>query len=150
VPVIPSRISVVTLGVQDLERMCAFYEALGWPRADVDDDDVAFFLTGPTVLALFRHHLLVADAGLDPTDPPAGFRGLSLAVNVETPEGVAEAIEAVRGAGGTILKEPVDAEWGGRTAYFADPEGHAWEVAWLPGSSFDERGGLIPPWRPRE
>lgn len=141
---------MVTLGVRDLERMSRFYEALGWPRADVDDDDVAFFLTGPTVLALFRHHLLVADAGLDPTDPPAGFRGLSLAVNVETREAVDEAIDAARAAGAAILKEPVEASWGGRTAYFADPEGHAWEVAWLPGSSFDERGGLIPPWPPRE
>ena len=145
---IPARISVVTLGVLDIERMRTFYRALGWPQAAVDDDDVAFFLTGPTVLALYRHHLLVADAGLERSEPPVGFRGLSLAVNVETREGVDQAVEAARSAGAAILKEPVDAEWGGRSGYFADPEGNAWEVAWLPGASFDERGGLIPPWKP--
>jgi hypothetical protein len=67
---------------------------------------------------------------------------------VETREGVDQAVEAARSAGATILKEPVDAEWGGRSGYFADPEGNAWEVAWLPGASFDDRGGLIPPWKP--
>jgi predicted enzyme related to lactoylglutathione lyase len=51
----------------------------------------------------------------------------------------------VRAAGGSIVKEPIDAVWGGRSAYFADPEGNLWEVAWMPGSSFDERGGLILP-----
>ena len=70
---------------------------------------------------------------------------MTLALNVEEKAQVDEVIAEVRAAGGRIVKEPIDADWGGRSAYFSDPEGNLWEVAWMPGSSFDERGGLILP-----
>ena len=75
----------------------------------------------------------------------AGSRGVTLAVNVEERGMVDGAMAAAVQAGATVLKEPEDADWGGRSAYFADPEGNVWEVAWMPGSSFDERGALILP-----
>lgn len=70
---------------------------------------------------------------------------MTLALNVEEKGRVDEVVGTVRAAGGRIVKEPIDADWGGRSAYFSDPEGNLWEVAWMPGSSFDERGGLILP-----
>jgi hypothetical protein len=80
--------------------------------------------------------------------PPAGterFAGFTCAIVVQNEEMVDAAIELVREAGGRILAEPVAREWGGRSGYFADPEGNVWEIAWLPGSTFDARGGLIWP-----
>lgn len=78
--------------------------------------------------------------------PPAGsFKGVTLACNVERKEQVDEALAAAREAGANVLAEPTDRDWGGRSAYFADPEGNAWEIAWLPGARFDDGGSLIWP-----
>ncbi len=76
-------------------------------------------------------------------DAPSAFRGVAFAMNVERPELVDAAIEGLRAKGARITKEPEDAEWGGRSAYWADPEGNLWEVAWAPGTSFDARGALV-------
>jgi catechol 2,3-dioxygenase-like lactoylglutathione lyase family enzyme len=141
--VIPARVSVVTVGVRDLPAVRGFYEALGW-RSHTTGEDFARFETGGAVLTLYSLELLAHEANL-PVPAGARFRGVTLAVNVEREELVDEAIEAARGAGGTILAEPVAREWGGRSAYFSDPEGNVWEVAWLPGAAFDERDGLIWP-----
>ena len=86
------------------------------------------------MLSLFGVEDLAADARLagPDADPPSGFRGVSLAVNVDSREGVDAAIEVARAAGARIVKEPVDADWGGRSAYFEDPERNLWEVAWVP------------------
>ncbi|MGH3006607.1 MAG: VOC family protein [Gaiellaceae bacterium] len=137
------RVSVVTLGVRNLPAVRAFYEALGW-RSHTTDEDFARFETGGAVLTLYTLELLAHEANL-PVPAGARFNGVTLAVSVEREELVDEAIEAARRAGATILAEPVAREWGGRSGYFADPEGNVWEVAWLPGAAFDERGGLIWP-----
>ena len=70
---------------------------------------------------------------------------MALATNVETREGVDAAFEVAVAAGATVLKEPTDADWGGRSAYVADPEGNLWEIAWVPGATFDAIGGMTLP-----
>jgi uncharacterized protein len=143
---VPPRVSVVTLGVRDLALLRAFYEALGW-RAHAHDDEFARFETGGAVLTLYPLALLAAEAQVAPPPAPSHFSGVTLAVNVEERAMVDAVVARVREAGGAVLAEPVDREWGGRSGYFADPEGNVWEVAWLPGARFDERGGLVWPER---
>jgi catechol 2,3-dioxygenase-like lactoylglutathione lyase family enzyme len=140
---IPGRLSLVSLGVSDMVRERRFYEGLGWRTRSTGDDFAAFPLGG-AVLALYPTELLAKEANLEPSRSE-GFRGFTCAVNVNREEDVDRAIDAVREAGGTVLAEPVTREWGGRSAYFADPEGNVWEVAWLPGAKFDDRGGLFWP-----
>ncbi len=141
---IPARISIVTLGVRDLASMRAFYGGLGWEEG-ISTEGFAAFKTGGAVLALFPLDELARDANTVVPPGEGGFRGVTLALNVEEKGRVDEVVGTVRAAGGRIVKEPIDADWGGRSAYFSDPEGNLWEVAWMPGSSFDERGGLILP-----
>ena len=141
---IPARVSLVTLGVRDLASLRAFYRGLGWSEA-ISTPTFAAFKTGGALLGLFPLDALARDANTEEATGEGGFRGVTLAINVEEKEGVDEVIEVVRAAGGRIVKEPIDADWGGRSGYFSDPEGNLWEVAWMPGSSFDDRGGLILP-----
>ena len=141
---IPARISIVTLGVRDLASMRAFYGGLGWEEG-ISTEGFAAFKTGGAVLALFPLDELARDANAAIPPGEGGFRGVTLALNVEEKGRVDEVVGTVRAAGGRIVKEPIDADWGGRSAYFSDPEGNLPEVAWMPGSSFDERGGLILP-----
>ena len=142
---VPARLSVVTLGTHDVRGLRGFYERLGWRSGSPEGDEFAAFPLGGAVLALFRSDLLAAEAGAGDPPAPGAFRGVSLAITVDAEGDVDTALAAARDAGAAILSEPVTREWGGRSAYFADPEGNAWEVAWLPGASFDERGGLIWP-----
>jgi catechol 2,3-dioxygenase-like lactoylglutathione lyase family enzyme len=126
------RLSFVTLGVADLARSVRFYtEVLGIARRN-DHPDVAFFELGKTWLALFPRHLLAADAGV-PDDGGTGFARFSLAHNVRAPEEVDALLERVAAGGARIVKPAHRADWGGRTGYFADPDGFLWEVAWNPG-----------------
>jgi catechol 2,3-dioxygenase-like lactoylglutathione lyase family enzyme len=140
---IPSRLSVVTVGARDVPALRAFYERLGWTTTTPPGDFAAFPLGG-AVLCLYDAETLAAEAGV-PSPPPAGYKGVSLACNVDRREQVDEALAAAVEAGATVLADPVDRDWGGRSAYFADPEGNAWEIAWLPGAEFDDRGALIWP-----
>lgn len=140
--VVPARLSIVTLGVEDLARERSFYEALGW-ASHSDGDEFARFDVGGGVLTLYSLASLSEEAGLPVGGD--GFRRVTLAVNVDSREQVDSVLGEVRRAGGTVSAEPVDRPWGGRSGYFTDPEGHAWEVAWMPGSSFDSRGALIWP-----
>ena len=143
---IPARINLVTLGTRDFAAMRSFYERLGWQPAITTDGEFVLLQTGGAFLSLYGLDLLAEDANTTArVDASDDFRGFTLAINVETAEKVDEAIEAARQAGARIVKEPVQASWGGRSGYFADPEGNRWEVAWMPGSTFDERGGLILP-----
>ena len=149
----PGRLNLVTLGARDIRRQRAFYEALGWTTRSKGEDFAAFPLGG-AVLALYPVEELAGEANLPlpeageagPGATEAGaFRGFTCSINVENEGDVDAAIEAVQSAGGKVLAEPTGRDWGGRSAYFADPEGNVWEVAWLPGGAFDERGGLIWP-----
>jgi uncharacterized protein len=140
---VPARVNLVTLGVDDLARSVAFYEALGWQRSSVSVEGVvAFFRTGGPALGLFPYADLLADVGLPDAPRPAGFGGVTLAINVESEAGVAAALDAAAAAGATVLKPASRAEWGGTTGYFADPDGYTWEVAHNQGFPFDERGLL--------
>ena len=141
---LPPRLSVVTLGARDITRLRAFYEALGW-RSPSPPGDHARFDVGGGILALYPLELLAEEAGLQPRPADTHFGGFTCAVVVEREEMVDEAIASVRAAGGRVLAEPGAREWGGRSGYLADPEGNAWEIAWLPGAGFDERGALIWP-----
>ena len=134
------RISFVTLGVGDLERSIRFYEGvLGLPRLETPPE-IAFFEMGKTWLALYPRELLAADAGV-PNDG-SGFSGFTLAHNVRTEEEVDRLLEEVAAGGGRIVKPAGAAEWGGRTGYFADPDGFLWEVAWNPFFPLDQAGNV--------
>lgn len=134
------RLTLVTLGVTDLERAVTFYrDGLGWrPWSGSGGDFTMFLLKGGMALALYPRHLLADDAGLP--DRP-GFGGITLAHNVETRGEVDELIGQAARCGGSILKRPSAKDWGGYSGYFADPDGHPWEVAWNPG--FPLRDGLL-------
>lgn len=124
------RISFVTLGVADLERATRFYEeVLQLPRLDTPPG-VVFFEMGKTWLALYPRELLAEDAGV-PAEG-SGFAGFTLAHNVRTEEGVDALLTEVEARGGRVIKPAQAADWGGRTGYFADPDGFLWEVAWNP------------------
>src|SRR4051812_27301594 len=116
---IPARLNVVTLGARDLDQLRAFYRRLGWRPAFEAEDFAAFEMRG-AVLALFPLDRLAADGQAEAAAPEPGMRGFTLAIVVDTPEEVDEAIEGVREAGGRISKEPQPAaEFEGRHAYFA-------------------------------
>ena len=124
------RISIVTLGVADLQRSIRFYErGLGWTRSAAGSDQIAFFPMRGAVLALYPRHLLAEDANLV---NGAGFGGITLAHNVESKAAVDAVLSEAVAAGATLIKLPRAAEWGGYSGYFADPDGHVWELAMNP------------------
>jgi len=128
---IPARLGIVTLGVADLSRSIAFYDALGWERCESSSDAIAWFRTTDTNIGLFPWHELAEDAQL-PAEPRARFGGITLAINLDRAEDVAPALEAAVAAGGTLLKPATVMDWGGTSGYFADPDGHPWEIAHNP------------------
>jgi uncharacterized protein len=127
------RVSLVTLGVSDLERAVAFYrDGLGWPKSAVGGDEVAFFKTGGVVLALFPRTSFAADVGVDIDDVEHGaFARFSLAHNVAEERQVDSVLAEADEAGATIVKEAQEIFFG-RHGLFADPDGFLWEVAWNP------------------
>jgi catechol 2,3-dioxygenase-like lactoylglutathione lyase family enzyme len=133
------RLSVVTLGVADLDRAQAFYEALGWRRGN-SHADVAFFQLNGIVLSLFSREHLAADAQVDAGG--GGFSGISLAYNARSREDVDAALAEAERAGARILKPARDVFWGGYSGYFADPDGHLWEVAWNPEWELSPEGAV--------
>lgn len=139
-----ARIHLVTLGVWNLEAAVRFYrDGLGWPLSSAGGGDVAFFPLGGLVLALYPWDKLAADAHVSADG--TGFRGVTLAHNVRRREEVDEVLETAARAGGTLVKPARDAVWGGYCGYFADPDGHLWEVAWNPHFPFAEDGSLVLP-----
>lgn len=137
------RLSLITLGVRDLGRSTAFYEALGWKRSVRDASSVSFFQCGGIAVALFPRAELAKDAGI-PADGH-GFAGISLAYNTRSREEVDRILEEVKAVGGEIVKPGTDAFWGGYAGYFCDPDGYLWEVAWNPDFLLTENGALTLP-----
>lgn len=124
------RLSLVTLGVTDLERSTRFYEhVLGLPRLDTPPT-IAFFELGKAWLALYLRELLAQDAGV-PADG-TGFPGFTLAHNVRSEAEVDQLLSEIEARGGEVVKPAARAEWGGYSGYFSDPDGFLWEVAWNP------------------
>jgi catechol 2,3-dioxygenase-like lactoylglutathione lyase family enzyme len=124
------RVSLVTLGVTDLARARRFYEeGLGWQRAN-QHDEVVFYQAGGMVLALWGRDALAQDARVPSAG--SGFRGIALAYNTRDKAEVDSVLAEAAAAGGRIVRPAQDAVWGGYTGYFADPDGHLWEVAWNP------------------
>lgn len=137
---LPAAISLVTLGVRDVPASTAFYQALGFPLSSSSvPGEVSFFRTQGGLLGLYGAEALADDAQL-PRRQDADFRGVTLAVNVASREDVDAAFETARAAGADLLKPPQATEWGGYHAYFADPDGHVWEVAHNPFWPLDDRG----------
>ncbi len=125
------RVSVITLGVDDVARARAFYEkGLGWKVSSASQDDIAFFQVGGLAFALYPRGELARDAGVSAQG--TGFRGITLAHNVREASGVERLLAIAEAAGATTVKPAREAFWGGRTGYFADPDGHLWEIAWNP------------------
>ena len=128
---IPARLNIVTLGVADVARSARFYEALGWQRRASSMDEIVWFGTADSYLGIFGWHDLAEDANL--VEPTRGsFGGITLAINVETAEMVDAALDEAVAAGGSILKPGTELSFG-YNAYFADPDGHPWEVCYNPG-----------------
>jgi catechol 2,3-dioxygenase-like lactoylglutathione lyase family enzyme len=121
------RISLVTLGVTDLDRSIAFYESLGWRRSLPDAQGVAFFQLSGLILSLYPD--LAQDAGVPPGRGPGAF---SLAHNVRQEADVDILVERLVSAGGSLTAPAQTMQWGGRVAYIADPDGFLWEIAWNP------------------
>jgi len=136
-------VSLVTLGVSDLERAIAFYRGgLGWPKSEVGGDEVAFFKTGGVAIALFPRASFAADAGVDVDDVESGeFPRFSLAHNVAEEEQVDTVLADAAEAGATILKEAQEVFFG-RHGFFADPDGFVWEIAWNPSFPMAANGSI--------
>ncbi len=133
------RLTLVTLGVRDLDRARSFYEALGWETGAAPGDDVVFFQSGDMVLALWDRSRLAEDSCVE---DGGGWGGVTLAHNVGSREAVDAVTEEARAAGATIGREPAETFWGGYSSVFIDPEGHPWEVAHNPRWTVTTDGGL--------
>lgn len=139
----PLRITLVTLGVENLAAAAKFYEDMGLLRRMKNAEGVAFFEAGNVILSLFGRAEFAKDAGVENSKP--GFSGVALAYNVPSESEVDFVLQAAAKAGGKILKPAQRAFWGGFYGHFADPEGHIWEVAHNPGFTFDDRGNIVVP-----
>lgn len=130
---VPS-LTVITIGVSDMRRAIKFYDALGLRRRmKATGEDVAFYEAGGSVVALWSWDSLADDAGLAVGPRPKTFRGATLAWNCNSPEEVDAAFAHALKAGATSLRKPEKTFYGGYRGYFADPDGHAWEVVTAPG-----------------
>ncbi len=122
------RLSLVTLGVADLDRATRFYAALGWDPGS-DSDGVTFFQTGGLVVALWSRAELAADSAVTDT---GGWGGVTLAQNVRSPQEVDDVLATAERAGATLGRPGAETFWGGYSGIFVDPDGHPWEIAHNP------------------
>jgi uncharacterized protein len=133
------RVSLVTLGVEDLARAKDFYEALGWRSGAAPADDVVFFQAGGMIVALWGREQLSEDSTVEDR---GGYGGVTLAYNARGREEVDAVIEQARGAGARIGREPAETFWGGYSGVFVDPDGHPWEVAHNPHWTVHDDGSV--------
>jgi uncharacterized protein len=137
---VEQRVSLVTLGVTDLARARAFYEAVGWKTNADENDDVVFFQAGGMIVALWDRAKLAADSGVEAGR--GGFGGVTLAHNVEGPQAVDAVIKDAEAAGATITRPPAATFWGGYSGVFCDPDGHPWEIAHNPRWTLHDDGSV--------
>ena len=137
------RITMVTLGVADLERAGAFYSALGWRKAEESQPGITFYQCPGMLLGLFPLDELAKDQGREGAE--LGFGAVNLAQNQSDRETVDGVFAAALAAGATELKAPHEVFWGGYSGYFADPDGHPWEIAHNPFAPLSEDGTLTLP-----
>jgi uncharacterized protein len=133
------RVSLITLGVGDVGRARRFYEALGWGTGAGAEDDVVFFQAGGMIVALWDRARLAEDSCVE---DGGGWGGITLALNLGSPEEVDAVTEEARAAGAKIGREPAETFWGGYSSLFIDPDGHPWEVAHNPHWTVTEDGGV--------
>ncbi len=136
---VDQRVSLITLGVADIERAAAFYDALGWVRAPAADGVVAYDLIGGT-LGLYPLARLAEDMGLDAD--VLGHGAMTLSCNVRTRADVSPALEAARAAGADVIRAASDIFRGGHVGCFRDPDGHVWEIAWNPHAPLGQDGAF--------
>ena len=145
---VKQRLSLVTLGVKDVAVSRAFYESLGFEAEPFDSSDVVFFDMNGVVFGLYGRAALAKDANVsvgDLEDKGDGFHAISVAINLESEAEVDATLAEVAAKGGTITKPAEKVFWSGYSGYFADPDGHLWEVAHNPFWSFDEDGRVMLP-----
>lgn len=137
------RISIITLGVEDLARAIRFYETMGLERHQRYTDGVAFFQMGGMILALWPREELARDANVP--SARSGFSGVALAYNTRSEDEVVAILDMAGKAGGLVLKPATRAFWGGVQGYFEDTEGNLWEIAHNPDFPIDEEGRISLP-----
>lgn len=124
------RLSIVTLGVSNLEHSGEFYERLGWRRSSASSEGITFFQAGAIALALYPRQELAKDANISADGH--GFTGITIAYNTRSHEEVDSVLAEAQKVGGKLVKPAQEAFWGGYSGYFSDPDGFLWEVAWNP------------------
>lgn len=137
-------LSIVTLGADDLARSSAFYEALGLERCSSSDEEIAWFRTPHSYIGLFGRDALAEDATIEPGGRTA-FGGATFAINVSSEAEADKWYERALAAGADVLKRPAKTFWGGYSGYFADPDGHPWEIAHNPSWTIGDDGRLVIP-----
>jgi uncharacterized protein len=136
------RLTIITLGVTNLESSTAFYEQkFGWKRSKASNKDISFFHLNNFELALFNKVELAKDVGVDAKG--SGFRAFSLAYNTKSEKEVDLLFSEFVNKGVTIVKKPAKASWGGYSGYIADPDGNLWEVAYNPYLPLDDKGNTM-------
>jgi uncharacterized protein len=138
---VPPNFAIVTLGVRDLGRSIAFYRGLGWEQRGDAAQGIVWFRTSGSWIGLWGAGELAADIGI-PDAPLPRLRGVTFAVNLGSEAEVDAAFGTVATLGGQMLKRPEHLDWGGYSGYFADPDGHVWELCHNPGFPLDESGRI--------
>jgi predicted lactoylglutathione lyase len=141
-----TKLTAITLGVRDVPASARFYESLGFPRKfRAAGDEIVFLDAGGVVLALWSWDKLAEDSVVTSQPRPQTFRGSTLAWNCATPADVDAAFDKAIAAGAAVLRRPEKTDYGGYRGYFADPDGHVWEIVQAPGFGFTDDGRLILP-----
>lgn len=135
------KLTLITLGVSDINKSLAFYEkGLGWKKSSSSNDNIAFFSLGGMALGLYSKHALAEDATVSPEG--SGFPGITISYNAKSEKEVDDVLAEVQKLGATIIKPAQKVFWGGYSGYFQDPDGHYFEVAFNPFWEFDKNDNI--------
>jgi len=137
------RVTLITVGAIDLPELRSSIRSWAGARRPLAQTVIACSRLAGVLLSLYPLKDLARDSGIDFTASKDTVSRVNLAINVDKPEEVDQTIVEIAAAGGKIVRQPADAFWGGRVAYFLDPENNLWEVAWNPTAVFDERGAML-------